>query len=193
VIPASYPNEALIGSLYFHEKVLESLLIKRAFSMEQTAGVEKLLRSWRRIPRQVDKTVKGLSREELGLRKDKNAMSIHDTVHHVAEANIVAASMIIAAIGKDGATYDWTWLYPNAEWIKRMGYAKVPVKPVVRMLDCMNEHIANLVRVNAKVLKRKVILFDEPGGETYTMTVEQIMKHEIDHALEHLKEARIGN
>ena len=161
--------------------------------MEQTAGFEQLLRSWQRIPGQVKKTIRGLSREELALRKDKNAMSVHDTVHHVAEANIVAASMIIAAIGKDGSTYDWTWLYPNLEWIERMGYAKVPIKPVVGMLDCMNEHIANLVRVNPKVLKRKVTVFDTPDGERYTMTVEQIMKHEIDHALEHLKEAKIGN
>jgi len=159
--------------------------------MEQASGLEKLLRSWRRIPIQVKKTVKGLSHEELTLRKGKNMMSMHETVHHVAEANIVAASMIIAALGKDGATYDWTWLYPNLEWIKRMGYAKVPIKPVVKMLDCLNEHIANLVRVNPKVLRRKVTLFDTPGGETYTMTVEEIMKLEVDHAIEHLKEVEI--
>lgn len=118
-------------------------------------------------------------------------MSVHETVHHVVESNIVAASMIIAAIGKDGTTYDWTWLYPNLEWIKRMGYANVPIKPAVKMLDCMNEHIANLVRVNPKVLKRKVTLFDTPGGDTYTMTVEQIMSHEASHAIDHLKEVQI--
>ena len=159
--------------------------------MEQKAGLEKLLRSWRRIPRQVEKTVKGLSREELAARKERTMMSVHETVHHVAEANIVAASMIIAAIGKDGATYDWSWLYPNLDWIKRMGYAKAPIKPAIRMLDCMNEHIANLVRVNPKVLKRKVTLFDTPGSDTRTMTVEEIMQHEASHAIDHLKEVKI--
>jgi uncharacterized damage-inducible protein DinB len=159
--------------------------------MEQKAGLEELLRSWRRIPRQVEKTVKGLSREELVARKEKKLMSVHETVHHVAEANTVAASMIIAAIGKDGATYDWSWLYPNLDWIKRMGYAKAPIKPAIRMLDAMNEHVANLVRVNPKVLKRKVTLFDTPGGETYTMTVEEIMHHEASHAIDHLKEVEL--
>ena len=118
-------------------------------------------------------------------------MSIHETVHHVAESNIIAASMIIAAIGKNGATYDWTWLYPNMEWIKRMGYSSVPIKPVMKMLDCLNEHIANLVRVDPKVLKRKVTLRDTPDGEPYTMTVEQIINHEVSHAIDHLKEVRI--
>lgn len=159
--------------------------------MEQTAGVEKLIRSWRRIPRQAEKTVRGLSREELSARKSRKMMSIHETVHHVVEANIIAASMIIAAIGKDGATYDWTWLYPNLDWIKRMGYAKAPLKPAIRMLDCMNEHVANLVRVNPKVLKRKVTLRDTPEGESYSMTVEQIMEHEIGHAIGHLKEVQL--
>jgi uncharacterized damage-inducible protein DinB len=159
--------------------------------MEQTAGVEKLLGSWRKIPRQVEKTVKGVSKEELDARKSRNSMSIHETVHHLVEANIVAASMIIAAIGKDGATYDWTWLYPNADWIKRLGYAKAPIQPAIKMLDCMNEHIANLVRVNPKVLKRKVTLRDKPDSEQYTMTVEQIMSHEVEHAIDHLKEAEL--
>jgi uncharacterized damage-inducible protein DinB len=159
--------------------------------MEQAAGVEKLLRSWRKIPRQVEKTVRGLSKEEIESRKGKNFMSIHETVHHLAEANIVAASMIIAAIGKDGAPYDWTWLYPNYDWVKRLGYPKAPIKSAIKMLDCMNEHIANLVRVNPKVLKRKVTLRDTPEGEQYTMTVEQIMNHEVEHAIGHLKEVEL--
>jgi uncharacterized damage-inducible protein DinB len=161
--------------------------------MEQTAGVEKLLRSWRRIPRQVEKTVRGLSREELTLRKNSNLMSIHETVHHVVEANIVAASMIVAAIGKDGASYDWTWLYPDLDWIKRLGYAQAPIKPAIKILDGMNEHIANLIRVNPKVLKRKVTLFDTPDGKKYTMTVEEIIDHEISHAIEHLKEVELDD
>lgn len=159
--------------------------------MEQAAGLEQLLRSWRKIPRQVEKTVRGLSKEQLESRKGRKFMSIHETVHHVVEANIVAASMIIAAIGKDGATYDWTWLYPNLDWIKRMGYANTPLKPPIKMLDCMNEHIANLVRVNPKVLKRKVTLRDTPDGEQYTMTVEEIMNHEVSHAIDHLKEVEL--
>jgi len=55
----------------------------------------------------------------------------------------------------------------------------------------MNEHIANLVRVNPKVLKRKVTLFDTPGSDTRTMTVEEIMQHEASHAIDHLKEVKI--
>ena len=134
----------------------------------------------------------GVSKAQLDRRAEPDAMSAAETVHHIAEANIVAASMIIAAIGKDGATYDWSWLYPNLEWVKRMGYAKAPIEPAVTTLRAMNEHIANLVKANPKVLKRKVTLFDTPGDETYTMTVEEIMRHEVSHAREHLNELKVS-
>jgi hypothetical protein len=161
--------------------------------VEQTAGVEELLRTWRKIPRHIEKTVRGLSRGQLEARKQDGMMSIHETVHHIAEANIVAASMIIAAIGKDCATYDWTWLYPNLDWVERLGYAHAPIKPVIKMLDGMNEHVANLVRANPKVLQCKVTLFDKPRGKKYTMTVSAIISHEVSHALDHLKEVKLDD
>ena len=160
--------------------------------MEQEAGLEELLKSWRQIPRNVEGTVNGLSKAQLNRRKTPESMSAHETVHHIAEANIVAASMIIAAIGKDGATYDWSWLYPNLEWVKRMGYAKSPIKPAMKALRALNEHIANLVTADPKVLKRKVTLFDTPGGATYTMTVEEILRQEVSHAVEHLGELKVS-
>jgi hypothetical protein len=70
--------------------------------------------------------------------------------------------------------------------MKRMGYAKAPTGPAIATLRALNEQVANLVKVNPKVLKRKVTVFDAPGGPTYTMTVEQIMRHEVSHADEHL-------
>ena len=158
--------------------------------MEQQSGLDQLLRSWRKIPRKVEKAVGGLSRAQATRRVRKDVMSPHETVHHLVEANIVSASMIIAAVGKDGATYDWSWLYPNSEWMKRMGYAKAPIKPAIESLRALNEHIANLVKANPKVLKRKVTVFDTPGGPTYTMTVEEMMRHEVSHADEHLSEVK---
>jgi hypothetical protein len=160
--------------------------------MRKASEHEKLLRSWRQIPKTIEKTVYGVSKSQLKRRRRPDVMTIHETVHHIAEANIVSASMIIAAIGKDGTTYDWTWLYPNSEWFERLGYGKAPIEPVVKLLAALNEHVANLVKLNPKVLKRKVTLFDTPGGKRYTMTVEEIMRHEASHAVEHLNEAR-GN
>ena len=158
--------------------------------MRTSSNHEELLKSWRQIPKLIEKTVEGMSKTQLRRRSKGDAMTANETVHHIAEANIVAASMIIAAIGKDGATYDWSWLYPNLEWVRRMGYAKAPIEPAIELLHALYVHIANLVKANPKVLKRKVTLFDAPGGETYTMTVEEIMRHEVEHANEHLSELK---
>ena len=160
--------------------------------MPKSSDHDKLIRSWRQIPKLVETTVDGMSKVLLSRRAKHTSMTAAETVHHLAEANIVAASMIIAAIGKDGATYDWSWLYPNLDWVKRMGYANAPIEPAVELLRALNVHIANLVKANPRVLKRKVTLFDMPGGETYTMTVEEIMRHEVEHADEHLSELKIS-
>ena len=149
---------------------------------------ETVLKQWRQIPKRIDKTVETTPKSQLNRRRRPNTMTVAETVHHITEANIVSASMIIAAIGKDGATYDWSWLYPNSDWIDRMGYAKAPIKPAVETLRALNQHIANLVAANPKVLKWKVTLFDTPGAKTYTMTVGDIMRHEAEHADEHLSE-----
>jgi len=113
-------------------------------------------------------------------------MSVRETVHHLAEANVVAASMIIAAAGKDGCTFDWSWLYPNREWIDRMRYADLPIEPALRLVEALNQQIANIIQVNPKVLDHTITLFDTPGGDTYTMTIAAIMRQEVDHAGEHL-------
>jgi uncharacterized damage-inducible protein DinB len=152
------------------------------------SNMEALMTAWRQIPKKVEKTLNGVPKSQISRRKKRGTMTVAETVHHIAEANIVAASMIIAAIGKDGSTYDWSWLYPDSAWIERMGYAKAPIKPAIQLLSALSEHVANLVIANPKVLKRKVTLFDTPGGETYTMTVEEIMRHEVSHADEHLNE-----
>lgn len=166
---------------------LENVMKERSNS-----NVGGLLRSWRQIPKRIERTVDGMSKPQLNRRVEHDSMTAHETIHHIAEANIVAASMIIAAIGKDGTTYDWSWLYPNLEWVERMGYAKAPTEPAVALVRALNQHIANLVKANPKVLKRNVTLFDTPGGERYTMTVEEIMRHEVSHADEHLGELTIS-
>ena len=156
------------------------------------SSVDALLRAWRQIPMHVEETIDGMSKQRLVRRARPDSMTAAEIVHHITEANIVAASMIIAAIGKDGTTYDWSWLYPDSAWMKRMGYAKAPINPAIQLLSALNEHIGNLVKANPKVLKRKVTLFDTPGGETYTMAVEEIMRQEVSHTDEHLSEIEIS-
>jgi hypothetical protein len=59
----------------------------------------------------IEEAIAGLSATELDLSAGFDAMSPRETVHHLVEANIVASSIIIAALGASGSTFDWSWLY----------------------------------------------------------------------------------
>ncbi len=148
-----------------------------------------VVNGWLRIPEMIEETIEGLAATELDRRATPDAMSVRETVHHLVEANIVASSMIIAALGASGSTYDWSWLYPNSAWVERMGYATAPIEPALATLKGLCQHISNIIRSREDGLQCEIKVFDTPGGETYAMTVEQIIRHEAEHAEEHLAQA----
>ena len=150
-----------------------------------------LLRAWRQVPAEIHSVTGGLSDEEMAGLPGSEGLSLKELVHHLTEANIIAASMIIAALGASGAAYDWSWLWPNREWTERLGYGHVPTASSVKALESLIAHISNVVTaIGDKALEREVRLFDKPGAETYTMTVRQIIQQEIDHAAQHLGDVK---
>lgn len=149
-----------------------------------------IVAKWLEIPGKIRATIESVPEDPLGLHGSAG-MTMHETVHHIAEAITVAASMMIAATGKSGSTYDWSWLYPDTAWVERMGYKAAPIEPALDTIDAHCRQFANLVSINPEILKREVVLFDKPGAETYTMTVAEIMKQEVDHAEGHLDDLRV--
>ncbi|MEQ1645001.1 MAG: DinB family protein [Pyrinomonadaceae bacterium] len=150
----------------------------------------EVINEWRQIPTNIDAIISGLSNDDLGRQVEALGFSVRATVHHLVEANIVTASMIIAAMGKSGATYDWTWLYPNADWCSRLGYESTPIEPSLDALRGLIMHITNIVASQDDALERMVTVSNSPGAPTYTLTVGQMIKQEVDHAAEHLADVR---
>ncbi len=148
----------------------------------------ELTRNWRAIGDAVRASLEALGEDELDGRRTPEAMTARETAHHIAESNIIACSMIIAALGASGATYDWSWLYPNTEWVERMLYADLDVAPAIEALTAMNGQVANMIEAREDALACEVTLFDKPGGEPYKWTVEKILSHEVEHARGHLAE-----
>ena len=71
------------------------------------------LRAWMQIPDDLERWTRGATARQLDTETEPGGMTLRETVHHIVEANLVAASMLIAARGKPGTAYDWTWLVPN--------------------------------------------------------------------------------
>ena len=153
-------------------------------------GNAEILNSWRQIPFELESMFSGLSNDDLDRKVEALGFSVRATVHHLVEANIVTSSMIIAAMGKSGATYDWTWLYPNAEWCRRLGYEDAPIEPSLDALRGLVAHVSNIVVSQADAFEREVTVRNSPEAPTYSVSVGQMIRQEVDHAAEHLADVR---
>jgi hypothetical protein len=147
-----------------------------------------VIAEWRQIPELVDAALAEAG--EAGLDQqvgpDSLGMTRRQLVHHIAEANVVAASIVIAALGSPGCVYDWSWMMPFGPWLGRLDYAHKPIEPSRRLLEAINEYVAAQVEPLGDALERAVLLRDAPDAELRRVTVADVLRQEIDHAREHV-------
>lgn len=155
--------------------------------MKNPTALEHSLAEWKRIPTRVGKSIRGLTESELDLKGGSDEWTIRENVHHLVEANLVAANMIVAALVTDGGYFDWTWVNPNKSWMRRVGYDSAGIAPAMKLLRALSQHITALITNRPKAFSRTVQLSDTPDGPRYVMTVEGILQQEVEHADEHLR------
>lgn len=144
--------------------------------------------AYEKIPEKIASVLARIPADKLDEMGAASGMSLRETIHHLVEANIVAASMMIAALGSEKATYDWSWLWPGRDWCDRMRYNAVPLDASVSTLNGIIQHIANIIHLRDDAASRKVSVHDTPGATPYFMTVAQIIDHEGKHVDEHIGE-----
>ena len=77
---------------------------------------------------------------------------------------------------------------PNTSWMRRVGYDRAPVGPALETLKALCRHISGLIGTSPDASGREVKLLDAPGAELRTMTVDDVLRQEIEHAEQHLAE-----
>ena len=147
---------------------------------------DKVVAQWMAIPDRLREVTRGLSDARLDVRAGPERMTTRETVHHLVEANLIASNIVIAALARSGSAYDWTWVYPDAVWVRKLGYDKAPIGPAISALSGLTRHFAAILSVTPGGLRRTVRLNDSPGAPRYTKTVRQVLADEIGHAREHL-------
>ena len=143
--------------------------------------------AWRTIPDRVDALIAGRSGGDLDRVADsEHGMTVREVVHHIAEANVVASSILVAALGSPGCTYDWSWMQPFGKWMDRLAYRRKPVEPAIALLRALNAWVVAQLEPLSDGLDREVFLRDEPGGKPRRATVAEVLQQELDHVKEHL-------
>jgi hypothetical protein len=148
------------------------------------------LEDWKTIVGLVRSIAEDLSDEELDRRREGAPLSVRETVHHIVEANVVAASIVIAALGSPGCAYDWSWMQPFGPWMERMRYDRKSIGPSLRLLEALNAYVVAQLEPLDDGLARQVRLRDAPGAELRTATVAEVLRQEAGHARGHADEIR---
>jgi hypothetical protein len=123
-----------------------------------------VVKEWSSIPKRIRKSVGDLRDADLLIRGGSEGWSIAEYVHHLVEANLIASHVVLAALGKPGCTYDWSWVTPNKDWMTRLGYDRAPIEPAVKLLESLNRHISSLVKLNPRSVRQPIAILDTPGG-----------------------------
>lgn len=121
---------------------------------------QNALEAWKGIIERVHGLLEDCADEDLDQRCDSSSMSIRETVHHIVEANVVAASIVLAALGSPGCIYDWSWMLPFGEWLERLRYDRKPLAPSLRLLEALNAYVVAQVEPLPDGLQRTVQLRD---------------------------------
>ena len=146
------------------------------------------LSDWLQMPRTIEIALEGLTEDDLNCRGGPNGWSIRETVHHLVESNLVACTVVIAAVGTGGCTYDCSWLNPDRAWMERMAYSRGTVAPAIEVLSPLCRYVAALLSAAPDGLRREVKLLGAPGTDPDPMTIEQMIRLEVEHARHHLQE-----
>ncbi len=141
---------------------------------------------WSGIPERIRRSISGLKGADLRTRGGSEGWSVAEYVHHLVEANLIASHIVLAALGKPGCTYDWSWVTPDRSWMARLSYDRAPVEPAVRLLGALTRHVSSLVTLAPGALSRHVELLDAPGTPTRRSTVAKVLRAEVEHATHHL-------
>ena len=147
-----------------------------------------ILAAWSSIPRKLRRAVAGLSPRELRTRGGSDGRSVREYTHHLVEANLVAATIVLAALGKQGSRYDWSWLIPDEKWMQWLRYDRAPLEPAIRLLEALCVHISGIVENAPGGMRRQVRLVSSPRGRTARRSVRQILEEECEHARHHLRD-----
>ncbi len=148
-----------------------------------------VIEEWIRIPEIVSEAIAGLDDGALAAPAEEGGLTIRASVHHIAEANLVAACIIVAGRGAPGCVYDWSWMMPFGEWIARLGYDTMPIGPGIDLMRAVNAFIVPIVSREG-ALDTPLSLRDTPDGEPRRVTVGDVIRQEIDHARDHTDRIR---
>lgn len=162
-------------------------LSKKVFRGKRPAtSIPVVVKEWSSVPGRIRSCIDDLKAEDLLIRGGAEGWSIAEYVHHLVEANLIASNVVLAALGKPGCIYDWSWVTPDRDWMIRLSYDRAPIEPALALHQSLTRHISSLLTLTPRSLRRHVAIVDTPGVVPRKSSVAKVLRDEITHATHHL-------
>ncbi len=155
----------------------------------QMKKYENLMETYETGPGQLDAALEGLSESQLDLSRAEGKWTIREIVHHIGDSEDLFETVIKAALGNTGCTFDIKWYIRDNKCAVPLDYANRPIHEAVELFKAVRRYIAGMVKHLPNALERNVILnFDSVREKT--LTVEWMLNWQIQHLEIHLEQIR---
>ncbi len=151
---------------------------------------EEILRQYAAGPDRLERALRGLSEPDLDMALEEGKWTIRQLIHHVVDADALAKTMVIAALGNSGCTYDQRWYDTRNTFAETLDYANRPVAAAITVLRANRDHLNQLLRHLPDALDRSVIVKWEKEPEGKEVTVSYLVRGQTWHAQHHTDQIR---
>ena len=100
---------------------------------------EELLKQYSSLPDKLDSAIEGLSETQLNLIRSEGKWSIRQIIHHLVDSNAIVQTIILAASGNSGCTYNQSWYDVDNKWVKTLDYERRKIGTAVTLYR--NNHL----------------------------------------------------
>jgi len=111
---------------------------------------------------------------------------VRQIVHHIVDSDAIVKTMIFAAIGNPGCTYDQSWYQTDNEWISTMAYERRDVSYAVSLLQANINHLENLLKQLPEAWDCFLIYKWPKNPEGIKLSVDYLINSRIQHAEHHI-------
>lgn len=155
----------------------------------QMKTYENLMETYAAGPEQLDAALEGLSGTQLDLSRAEGKWTIREIVHHIGDTEDLWETVIKAALGNTGCTFDINWYIPDNKCAVPLDYANRPIHEALELVKAIRRYIAGMVKHLPNPLERNVtLIFDNIQEKTFT--VEKMLNWQIQHLEIHIEQIR---
>jgi hypothetical protein len=156
---------------------------------DQIQNPEELMAAYNAGPEQLEEALKGLSETQLDLSRTDGKWTIRQIVHHIVDAEDFWETIIKAALGNTGCTYDISWYIPDNICAGPLDYAHRPIRKAVQLFNAQRGFVADMVTHLPNAGERRVRV--TPLSAEYKdkiFTLNEMLNWQILHLDIHIKQ-----